>query len=48
MIAAHGNHDTFPANNHDFSKNNSLRVLEDYGRMWEEAGWLEPNESIEF
>jgi hypothetical protein len=25
-----------------------LAVLEDYANMWEKAGWLEPNESIEF
>jgi sphingomyelin phosphodiesterase len=48
VIAAQGNHDSFPANNQEFTKNNSFAVLTNYSSMWEEAGWLEPNESAEF
>ena len=48
VIAVQGNQDSFPANNQEFTENNTFAILRNYSQMWQEAGWLELSESAEF
>lgn len=48
VIAIQGNHDSFPSNNQDFSKNNTYAVLKNYSQIWQEAGWLDSKEAAEY
>lgn len=48
VVAINGNHDFWPANNQDLTKANSSRYIQEFGKSWNEAGWLTDDELAVF